>query len=104
MGVQSVKASTITAILVLLAAPVIGSAAAHAQSSGQVTVQVAPIQNGGISTHRSACDEWGRCIEIPGFRMESTSGWDGQIAGPMPNPAIYDQNRPRGGLEFTRPY
>ena len=87
------------AALTLAAVPV-GAAA----QTGQVTVQVQPLNNGGISTHRSICDEWDRCKEIPGFRLERGAGWDGQLAGPMPNPAIYDQNRPHGGLEFTRPY
>lgn len=89
----------VAAALTLAVIPVGASA-----QNGQVTVQVQPLNNGGISTHRSVCDEWGRCKEIPGFRLEGGTGWNGQIAGPMPNPAIYDQNRPHGGLEFTRPY
>lgn len=89
----------VAAALILAAVPV-GAAA----QSGQVTVQVKPLYNGGISTHRSTCNEWDRCSEIRGFRLESGNGWNGQIAGPMPNPAIYDQNRPHGGLDFTRPY
>jgi hypothetical protein len=67
------------------------------------TIQVVPNpQYQGTAAHRLACNEWDRCIQVPGFSGAINSGYVS-----TQNPWFTSGDAPMsgrpGGLEFYRP-
>ncbi len=90
---------------ILLAALALAAMDAGARAQNGVQIQVVPNpQYSGTASHRLACNEWDRCIQVPGFSWTPGSGY-----GAVSTQNSYFTNgeppmtgRP-GGLEFTRP-
>lgn len=72
--------------------------AAHADS-----IQVVPNpQYQGTAAHRLACNEWDRCIQVPGFSGQINSGYVSTQNSWFTSGDPPRTGRP-GGLEFYRP-